>query len=60
MDIQSHLKQFGYFVCGKVSSGVIAIEKTEQLEPDLVINDVIMPEMNGRELAAIVRKVLDT
>lgn len=42
-------------VCGKVSSGAEAIEKTRELSPDLVILDLSMPDMNGFEAA---RKIL--
>jgi DNA-binding NarL/FixJ family response regulator len=42
-------------VCGKASSGGEAIEKTRELNPDLVILDLSMPDMNGFETA---RKIL--
>ena len=56
MDIQSRLEQFGYFVCEKISSGALAIEKTEQLEPDLVLMDIVLKgEMDGIDAAKVIQ-----
>ena len=38
-------------VCGEAASGSDAIEKTNQLAPDLVILDFAMPNMNGIQAA---------
>lgn len=38
-------------VCGEAANGREAVEKTCQLEPDVVILDVSMPEMDGMEAA---------
>ncbi len=42
-------------VCGEAVDGVEAMEKTIQLEPDLLIVDLTMPRMNGLEVAAKLR-----
>ena len=56
MDIQSRLEAFGYSVCGKVRSGDTAIEKTEELKPDLVLMDIVLKgEMDGIEAAEIIQ-----
>ena len=38
-------------VVGQVENGRLAIEKVEQLNPDIVITDIEMPTMTGIELA---------
>lgn len=37
-------------VCGEASSGQEALERVRELEPDLIITDILMDEMNGIEL----------
>lgn len=56
MDIESRLKRFGYGVCGKVSYAEKAIEKTEDLKPDLILMDIVLKgEMDGIEAARIIQ-----
>lgn len=40
-----------WHVCGEAANGREAVEKTCELEPDVVILDVSMPEMDGMEAA---------
>ncbi len=53
------LEQLGYRVY-QSCNGVEALEliRQEKLKPDLMITDMIMPEMNGRELAEKISDVL--
>jgi two-component system, NarL family, response regulator NreC len=44
-----------FTVCGEAVHGVDAIEKAQQLSPDLIILDLSMPEMNGLEAASAIR-----
>lgn len=44
-------------VCGEAENGRLAVEKTRELNPDLVILDLTMPEMNGLEAARQIRQV---
>jgi two-component system response regulator NreC len=36
-------------VCGEAASGLEAIEKTARLEPDVIVMDISMPNMDGLE-----------
>jgi DNA-binding NarL/FixJ family response regulator len=45
-------------VCGEAANGTEAIEKAKLLNPDLVLLDLAMPEMNGAEVASILKKVM--
>jgi DNA-binding NarL/FixJ family response regulator len=38
-------------VCGEAENGQVAIEKTKELHPDLIILDLAMPVMNGLDAA---------
>lgn len=46
----------GLEVCGEAKNGIEAVDQYEQLKPDLVIMDVIMPEMNGLEAMDEIRR----
>jgi len=41
---------------GEASDGSEAIEKAEQLQPDVMILDITMPKMNGLEVCRLVRQ----
>ena len=47
MMLKNILSGAGYEVAGEGENGVQAIEKYKDLKPDLVIMDMIMPEMGG-------------
>jgi len=44
-------KQPDWQVCGEAGNGVEAIEKVEQLQPDVVVMDLGMPVMTGLQAA---------
>ena len=44
-------------VCGEAENGKIAVEKVEQLHPDVVLLDLQMPVMNGLEAARQISQV---
>lgn len=44
-------------VCGEAENGKIAVEKVEQLHPDIVLLDLQMPVMNGLEAARKISRV---
>jgi len=51
------LNQHGYDASA-VYTGTSAVERARALSPDLIISDVIMPDMNGIEAAICIRKFL--
>ncbi|MCK7583556.1 MAG: response regulator [Chromatiales bacterium] len=56
MDIQTCLERNGYSVVGQANSGEDAIEKAEELHPNLILMDITLKaEMNGIEAAAQIR-----
>lgn len=44
-----------YFVVSKASNGVEALEKLKSMQPDLILTDIMMPEMDGFELCKTVK-----
>ncbi|MGI6083809.1 MAG: response regulator [Acetivibrionales bacterium] len=47
MMIKDILSKNGYTVVGEAENGIKAIEKYKEVNPDLVIMDITMPEMDG-------------
>jgi DNA-binding NarL/FixJ family response regulator len=47
----------GWEVCEAVN-GLDAIEKAQQLKPDLIVLDLSMPEMDGLQAARILKKAM--
>ena len=49
MMIKDILTKNGYNVAGEAENGAKAVEKYNELKPDLVLMDITMPEMDGIE-----------
>ncbi|MFP4465874.1 MAG: response regulator [Candidatus Goldiibacteriota bacterium] len=47
MMLKNILTQGGYEVVGEAENGKIAVEKYRELKPDMLITDMVMPEMGG-------------
>lgn len=47
--------ELGFDICGEAKNGKDALEKLEELDPDIVIVDINMPIMDGLEFAQNVR-----
>jgi DNA-binding NarL/FixJ family response regulator len=50
--------QAGWVVCGEASSGREAVAKAIELQPDIVVLDVSMPELNGLEATRQIRRAV--
>ena len=57
MMIKDILSKNGYTVVGEADNGIKAIEKYKELEPDLVIMDITMPEMDGIQSVKHIKEV---
>jgi len=44
-------------IVGEVTDGLEAVQKAEELQPDLIVLDIGLPSLNGIEVARRVRKV---
>jgi DNA-binding NarL/FixJ family response regulator len=53
-------RETDFEVCGEAENGREAIEKAQQLHPDLVVMDLSMPVMNGIEAARVLKGLMPT
>jgi DNA-binding NarL/FixJ family response regulator len=54
--IHAFLKAAGLEVVGEASTGVEALHLVKQLQPDVVLLDIHLPQMSGIEAARQIRK----
>ncbi len=47
-------------MCGEAENGREAIEKAQELHPDLIVLDLSMPVMNGTDAARVLRNLRPT
>ena len=52
------LKKEGIEVCGEAENGKDAVEKYQQLKPDLVTMDIVMPKMEEIDGVAAVKEIM--
>ena len=50
--------QAGWVVCGEASTGREAVAKAIDLQPDVVVLDISMPELNGLEATRQIRRAV--
>ena len=54
--LQGLLEQRGIDIVGAVASGQEGLDMIEHIEPDIVLLDMRMPDMNGTEVLTVLRK----
>ncbi|APC49180.1 response regulator [Virgibacillus halodenitrificans] len=57
MQLKDILTKLGHEVIGEAENGQVAIEKFQELQPELVTMDITMPEMNGVEAVKEIKKI---
>lgn len=55
MMIKDILTKNGFEVAGEAENGAVAVESYTNLQPDLVIMDITMPEMDGIEAVKTIK-----
>ena len=55
--IKDILTKNGYEVAGEAENGLKAVEKYNEIKPDLVMMDITMPEMDGIETLRRLQKI---
>jgi DNA-binding NarL/FixJ family response regulator len=53
-------READFEVCGEAENGQEAIDKAQQLRPDLIVMDLSMPVMNGIEAAYVLQGLMPT
>ena len=57
MMIKDILTKNGYNVAGEAENGLKAVEKFKEVNPDLVLMDITMPEMDGIQALKKIKKI---
>ena len=57
MMVKDVLTKYGYDVLGEAENGAKAVEKFKELNPDLVIMDITMPEVGGIQALKEIKKI---
>lgn len=57
MMVRDILSKNGYEVVGEAENGMKAVEKYQELHPDLTTMDITMPEMDGISAVKAIRKI---
>lgn len=57
MQLKDNLTKLGHEVVGEAENGRDAVEKYQELTPDLITMDITMPEMNGVEAVREIKKL---
>jgi DNA-binding NarL/FixJ family response regulator len=50
-------QEAGWVICGEAENGKVAIDRVQELRPDVVIIDLSMPVMNGLDAARAIKAI---
>ena len=50
-------QEAGWVICGEAENGKMAIDRVQELRPDVVILDLSMPVMNGLDAARAIKAI---
>ena len=53
-------READFEVCGEAENRKEAIEKAQELRPDLIVLDLSMPVMNGLDAARVLKRLMPT
>jgi two-component system, chemotaxis family, chemotaxis protein CheY len=56
--IRIFLSNAGFDVCGEAYDGLNALEKAQELKPDLIVLDIAMPLMDGVHAASLLKAMM--
>ena len=51
-------RETDFEVCGEAQNGKEAIDKAQELRPDLIVLDLCMPVMNGLDAARVLKRLM--
>lgn len=55
LDVKEILEEAGHTVCGETNNGLEAVELAKQLHPDLALIDIMIPGLQGLEVAKMLQ-----
>lgn len=55
--VKGHLELMGYTIVGEGKTGAETVELFKKHSPDIVVMDIVMPEMSGIEAAAVITNI---
>ena len=56
--IRASVESIGLYVCGEAGDGFSGVERAKELQPDVILLDLSMPEMNGAEAASVLKSTM--
>jgi len=56
--VRRFVEEAGFTVCAEACDGRHAIEQAKQCQPDLILLDLSMPNMNGAEAASALKRLM--
>jgi DNA-binding NarL/FixJ family response regulator len=58
--LRAALTESEWIICEEAENGREGIVKVRELNPDIIVLDLVMPEMNGLQTARVLRRIMPT